>query len=159
MIKPDMTGQRYRLQDVPTLGSAIAKVAQPGLAIGLIGDLGSGKTTLVRAILSALGHIGDVPSPSFALIQPYAPPAVHLPVLHVDLYRLSDPEQVHELGLSDALIDHTLLIEWPQCLQDLPANGIGMDHLPLLIFAGDDPDFRLLSTNSHPIWNEVSWPI
>jgi tRNA threonylcarbamoyladenosine biosynthesis protein TsaE len=155
----DIMAKLFRLDDVPALGMAIAAIAAPGLAIGLIGDLGSGKTTLVRAILHALGHTGEVPSPSYALVQPYAPPATRLPVLHVDLYRLNAAEQVYELGLADALSDHILLIEWPQCLQGLPGHGIGMAHLPLLSLAGDDPDFRSLSINDHPIWNNISWPI
>ena len=65
-----------------------------------------------------LGFGGEVPSPSFALVIPYAPPSLRLPVWHVDLYRLDDPTEVEELGLDDALSDSVLLIEWPEGLGD-----------------------------------------
>jgi len=55
-----------------------------------------------------------VPSPSFAIVQPYAPPEVGIPVLHVDLYRIEEPDEIEELGLDDALGDSVLLIEWPE---------------------------------------------
>jgi len=99
-------------------GRVLAKALRPGDVIALSGDLGAGKTCLARGILSGLGLEGDAPSPSFALVIPYAPPAVSIPVWHVDLYRLESAEDAEELGLDDTLSDSVLLIEWPERLGD-----------------------------------------
>jgi len=80
----------------------------------LSGPLGAGKTTLARGALAALGLAGDAPSPSFSLVIAYEPPDVRLPLWHVDLYRIEEPEEIEELGLDDARIDSALLIEWPE---------------------------------------------
>ncbi|MFN9376871.1 MAG: tRNA (adenosine(37)-N6)-threonylcarbamoyltransferase complex ATPase subunit type 1 TsaE, partial [Novosphingobium sp.] len=65
------------------LGARIAAVLRPGDVVALSGGLGAGKTTLARAIIAALGHTGEVPSPSFAIIETYDPPAVRLPLVTV----------------------------------------------------------------------------
>lgn len=95
-------------------GASLAQLAQPGDVILLSGDLGAGKTSLARGFLAALGLAGDAPSPSFAIVQPYAPPEVRMPVLHVDLYRIDDPAEIEELGLDEARYDSVLLVEWPE---------------------------------------------
>ncbi len=95
-------------------GRALAPYLRAGDVIALSGDLGAGKTSFARGILAGLGLLEEAPSPSFALVIPYAPPDVTLPVWHVDLYRLDDPEEVEQLGLDDALIDSALIIEWPE---------------------------------------------
>ncbi len=97
-------------------GRLLAPHLQPGDVIALSGDLGAGKTSLARGILAGLGFAGEAPSPSFALVIPYAPPSVRLPVWHVDLYRLDHAAEAEELGLGDALWDSVLLIEWPERL-------------------------------------------
>lgn len=93
------------------LGATLAASLAPGDLVVLNGDLGVGKTALARAIIRTLSGdaIMDVPSPTFALVQPYDTPAG--PVLHADLYRLGDPREVDELGLLDnpAAI---VLVEW-----------------------------------------------
>ena len=96
------------------LGAAIAGVLRPGDVVALTGGLGTGKTTLARAVIAALGHAGEVPSPSFAIIQTYDPPAVRLPLVHADFYRLTRPEEADELGLDDYRSGAALLAEWPQ---------------------------------------------
>lgn len=106
----------FGLDQVGAIGAKIADILRPGDAVGLSGGLGAGKTTLSRAILSTLGLAEEAPSPSFAIIQPYAPPETRFPVLHVDLYRIDDPAETMELGLDDARDDHLLLIEWPERL-------------------------------------------
>ncbi len=96
------------------LGARLAALVAPGDVITLSGTLGAGKTSIARGLLAALGLVGEAPSPSFAIVQPYAPPEVRLPVLHVDLYRIDDPNEIEELGLDDAAGDSVLLIEWPE---------------------------------------------
>jgi tRNA threonylcarbamoyladenosine biosynthesis protein TsaE len=92
-------------------GAALAAVARAGDVITLSGPLGVGKTALARGFIAALGHQGDVPSPSFAIVQPYD--ELELPVWHVDLYRIEDRGEIEELGL-DAASDAVLLVEWPE---------------------------------------------
>ena len=97
-------------------GAAMAPLLRAGDVVALYGDLGAGKTTFARGLLAALGLPGEAPSPTFAIVQAYAPPEVRLPLAHVDLYRLRDPDEAEELGLDDALADGALLIEWPERL-------------------------------------------
>ena len=102
--------------ETEAIGAAIAARLRPGDIVALEGALGMGKTTLARGLLAALGFVGEVPSPTFAIVQPYAPPDVRLPVWHVDLYRLEDAGETEELGLEEALEEGALLVEWPDRL-------------------------------------------
>ncbi|MDR7103443.1 tRNA (adenosine(37)-N6)-threonylcarbamoyltransferase complex ATPase subunit type 1 TsaE [Croceicoccus sp. BE223] len=95
------------------LGRGIADRLRPGDVVALTGGLGAGKTTLARAIVAALGHEGEVPSPTFAIIQTYDPPGVRLPLVHADFYRLEHPEEALELGLDDYRHGAALIAEWP----------------------------------------------
>ncbi len=106
-----------RLEDpaaTEAFGAKLAAHVKAGDVIALTGTLGAGKTSLARGLLAALGLIGEAPSPSFAIVQPYAPPEVRLPVLHVDLYRIDDPDEIVELALDDARNDSVLIVEWPE---------------------------------------------
>jgi tRNA threonylcarbamoyladenosine biosynthesis protein TsaE len=94
------------------LGARIAASLRPGDVITLSGPLGAGKTALARAVLRAAGHAGEVPSPTFAIVQPYD--ELDPPIWHCDLYRLEEPEELEELGLDTVLEDGTLLVEWPE---------------------------------------------
>ena len=95
-------------------GASLASLVEAGDVILLTGDLGAGKTSLARGLLRALGLEGEAPSPSFAIVQSYAPPETRLPVLHVDLYRIDSPDEMEELGLDDALANSVMLVEWPE---------------------------------------------
>lgn len=101
-------------QATEALGASLAAVLRAGDVIALSGPLGAGKTSVARGLLRALGLQGEAPSPSFAIVQPYAPPEVRVPVLHVDLYRIDDPEEIEELGLEEGLADSVLVVEWPE---------------------------------------------
>ena len=95
-------------------GARIAAVLRAGDVVALAGGLGAGKTTLARAIIAALGYIGEVPSPSFAIIETYDPPLLRLPLVHADFYRLEDPSELAELGLDHYREGAALLAEWPE---------------------------------------------
>ncbi len=96
------------------LGANLARVlGQGGAVLYLQGELGTGKTTLTRALLRALGHSGVVRSPSYTLIEPYE--LGSRSAFHLDLYRLSAPQELEFLGLRDLDPTHDLiLIEWPE---------------------------------------------
>ncbi len=115
---------RFLPDDAATavLGQALASGLRPGALVLLYGDLGAGKTALARAIVRAL--VGDpdheVPSPTFALVQPYQAGVV--PILHADLYRLGNPREIDELGLLDNP-DAIVLVEWPERAPDLEKSA------------------------------------
>ncbi len=95
------------------VGAAIAELLADGLIIYLHGDLGTGKTTLVRGLLRALGHVGAVKSPTYTLIEPYEIGPRH--INHFDLYRLVDAEELEYLGIRDMLAERSvMLFEWPE---------------------------------------------
>jgi tRNA threonylcarbamoyladenosine biosynthesis protein TsaE len=95
------------------LGARLARVGLQTGVIGLEGELGTGKTTLVRGWLRALGVKGPVRSPTFTLIEPYE--VSQGQVYHFDLYRLSNPEELEYLGARDYFVTGSLcLIEWPE---------------------------------------------
>ena len=95
------------------LGQRIAASLREGDVIALEGGLGAGKTTLARAILSGLGHEGEVPSPTFTIIETYDAPPLRVAVAHADFYRLDDPSEAIEIGLDDYREGAVLLAEWP----------------------------------------------
>lgn len=114
------------LTETAALGARIAAALRPGDAIALGGDLGAGKTTLARAILTALGVRENMPSPTFTLVQRYDTPG-GLTVHHYDLYRIEHPEEIDELGLDEALSEGAVLIEWPERAGDrLPADVLNL---------------------------------
>lgn len=119
-----MTQSLFLADDDATaaLGRSLATLLRPGDFVLLEGDLGAGKTALARSIIRAL--VGDdrldVPSPSFALVQPYE--ANGQPILHADLYRLGDAREVDELGLFDRA-DAIVLVEWPERSAEVVANA------------------------------------
>jgi tRNA threonylcarbamoyladenosine biosynthesis protein TsaE len=94
------------------LAARLAAVVREGDVIALKGELGAGKTTFARAFIRAMGGIGEVPSPTFTLVQVYELPAAT--VWHFDGYRLRDPEEAWELGIEDAFAEGVSLIEWPE---------------------------------------------
>lgn len=99
------------LAAVAAFGARIAARLRAGDVVALTGDLGAGKTTLARAIIAALGHPGEVPSPTFTIIETY--PDLDPPLVHADFYRLEHPREAGELGLDDYREGAALLAEWP----------------------------------------------
>ncbi len=122
---------RHLLPDLAamaTFGAAIAKVLRPRDVVALEGGLGAGKTTLARGIIAALGYLGEVPSPTFTIIELYESPPLKLPVIHADFYRLKHPSEVIELGLDDYRDGAALIAEWPD-----HAGGFGHEPTCLSI--------------------------
>jgi len=107
---------RIRLQGAEAqdaFGQRIAGVLSAPCVVYLQGNLGTGKTTLVRGVLRGLGHVGSVRSPTYTLLEPYE--LGRMTLYHLDLYRLGDPEELEFLGLRDLLNDESvLLVEWPE---------------------------------------------
>jgi len=111
-------------KDTDHLGQTLSAFAAPGDCILMRGQIGAGKSALARAFIRArLGADTDVPSPTFTLVQTYEHEDVE--IWHADLYRLTDPQEVVELGLVDAMEDQICLIEWPELLDDIsPAKAL-----------------------------------
>lgn len=142
----------YNLDDAERIGVAIGLALMSGDVVALSGDLGAGKTTLARAMLKARGLVGEAPSPTFAIVQPYAPPEVDLPIAHVDLYRIEDEGELIELGLDDYLYDGVLLIEWPERLGSQGWPGA------LSITISGSGDARVLTADVPTSWGS-RWPL
>jgi tRNA threonylcarbamoyladenosine biosynthesis protein TsaE len=105
-------------KEMKALGAKLIKACDRGGVITLEGDLGTGKTTIVRGALEACGITSGVRSPTYTLIENYE--IDNLSVAHFDLYRLGDAEELEYLGFRDYLNSHTLcLIEWPQRAEEL----------------------------------------
>ncbi len=126
------------------LGARLASTLRPGNILYLSGDLGAGKTTLVRGLLHTLGHRGAVKSPTYTLVEPYQIGDWRL--FHWDLYRLADPEELDFLGLRDQIDGQAaLLIEWPERGQgELPAADVEI----ALSYAGEGRACRLIALSS-----------
>lgn len=111
------------LSRTKALAQALAARVRAGDCLALWGDLGAGKTEFARALLRALGVTEDVPSPTFALVQPYDTDAG--PVAHFDLYRIESEADLDEIGFEAALDDGIVLVEWPgRAGRRLPADRL-----------------------------------
>ena len=107
------------------LGRKLSTYVKAGVVFSLSGKLGSGKTTLARAIIrNACNSVGDIPSPTFNLVQSYEV-FTGFEIWHLDLYRLNSIEEAMMLGLEEAFIEHCCIIEWPGLIkQIIPPHSI-----------------------------------
>jgi tRNA threonylcarbamoyladenosine biosynthesis protein TsaE len=121
-------------------GAALGQCLRPGDFVALHGDLGAGKTTLARAVIQSLNPAEtEVPSPTFTLVQEYPGP-----LYHFDLYRLSSPEEVRELGWEEAR-EGICLVEWPERLGPLLPDSSSDNRFDLRLDYGTSEQSRRLS--------------
>jgi tRNA threonylcarbamoyladenosine biosynthesis protein TsaE len=130
----------------PDAGARRGHDAAPGGALVFLeGDLGAGKTTLVRGLLRGLGHRGPVRSPTYTLVETYELPGAL--VHHLDLYRIADPEELEYLGIRDLLDGNSLvLVEWPERgagVLPAPDIRVHIEHLQ---------EGRRLGFDAKPAW-------
>jgi tRNA threonylcarbamoyladenosine biosynthesis protein TsaE len=128
---------RLSADDLNRFGEALGRALAAPAVIGLSGELGSGKTTLVQAICRGLGAHAPATSPTYALVHQYD--ARGIPVYHVDCYRLKSPDEARDLGFEDMTRDRAIvLVEWPE------RAGAWVPPLDrhFRLSHGDQPDLR-----------------
>jgi tRNA threonylcarbamoyladenosine biosynthesis protein TsaE len=129
------------------LAVRVAAASRLGDLIALSGELGSGKTSFARAFIRARGLAGEVPSPTFTLVEIYDAGGA-LPVWHFDLYRLKSASEIIELGLDEALAEGVSLIEWPERL----GAAMPAERLELALAPGSDAGARIATLTASPGW-------
>ena len=138
-------------QDTARLAQRLAPVLVKGDCILLVGHIGAGKTAFARALIrSLIGENEDVPSPTFTLVQTYE--TAEFEIWHCDLYRLSQPDEVMELGLDAALDEAVTIIEWPDRLGELvPEVAITLEFAAMT-------DHHLVTVTAPDIWGgRLDW--
>jgi tRNA threonylcarbamoyladenosine biosynthesis protein TsaE len=121
-------------------GRALAPALTAGMVVTLVGDLGAGKTTLVRGVLRGMDIVGAVKSPTYTLVEPYAVSSLYL--YHFDFYRLKDPEEWEAAGFREYFGKHAIcLVEWPE-----RARGLLPRADLELVFTITDPGRTLSAT-------------
>jgi len=127
-------------QELVHWGEELGRAITAPLLVTLTGELGVGKTTLVKAISLGYGVREEITSPTYALVHEYRAPKSA--VFHIDLYRLDSPEQLTNLGWDEIVSSRSLvLVEWPE----RAGARLPEDHLPIdLDYVPGDPDRRIL---------------
>ncbi|MGH6803650.1 MAG: tRNA (adenosine(37)-N6)-threonylcarbamoyltransferase complex ATPase subunit type 1 TsaE, partial [Methyloceanibacter sp.] len=135
------------LVQLDILASRLALLLDAGDVIALSGPLGAGKTTFARALITRLGSEGEVPSPTFALMQRYETPRLIL--THCDFYRL-EPSELDELGLDDAVSEGAVIVEWPE----RASRWLPSDRLDVAMDETTTPDRRRIVLTGQGSWAE-----
>lgn len=153
--KMTLTGE----EATEALARALAEIVQPGELIALEGNLGAGKSTFARAFVRAAldDPACDVPSPTFTLVQTYGS-APGPQIMHADLYRLRDSDEVYDLGLEEDMGDSVTLIEWPDRMPDDWWQGALSVRLAHVSSVDDGARAVTVSAND-PSWRERLQPV
>jgi tRNA threonylcarbamoyladenosine biosynthesis protein TsaE len=144
--QPLHTLERYLSDAAATarVGAALAPTLRGGMIVTLQGDLGAGKTTLVRGVLRARGQQGPIKSPSYGLVEHYPFSSIYF--YHIDFYRFADPSEWETAGLSDCFRDDAVcFVEWPEHA----GSFLPRADLALLLTLASDRDGRVLSARAH----------
>jgi len=161
-LEPHLSSLTFILADEEAtahLGRQLAPALRPGLVVWLQGELGAGKTSLVRALLRALGHRGPVKSPSYALVEIYVISSIYL--YHFDFYRFNFPEEFIDAGFGEYFRDDAIcLVEWP----DKAAAYVPAADLELVLqFTGEGRQLAMLahSPEGQRCLNDFAtrWPV
>jgi len=124
--------------DTKDFGRELAKKLKPGDVVALIGELGTGKTTLTKSIAEGLGITGMITSPTFTIVQEY--PDGRLPLYHFDVYRLNSPEEMDELGYEEYFFGQGVcVVEWADQIAELIPEG----SIMIRIEYGEKEDERI----------------
>ena len=136
----------YNEPDARSFGIALAQRLKPGDVIALIGDLGTGKTTLTKSIAEGLGITEVITSPTFTIVQEYTDG--RLPLYHFDVYRLNDAEEMYELGYEEYFFGRGVcVVEWAdQIMELIPAESV-----IIRIEYGKDEDERIYHIENYPL--------
>ena len=142
----NIVGGVVDLTQLAELAALIARRAIVGDIVALHGDLGTGKTTFVRAALRGLGWKAEVPSPTFTLAQVYDIKGLRL--WHFDFYRLDQAQEAIELGIDEAFADGVSFIEWPERL----AGSLPPTRLDVMLSFAEAPDLRRVAVRGETAW-------
>ena len=136
------------------LAHLVTNKLNQGLVVYLLGDLGAGKTTFTRGFVKGMGHLGNVKSPTYTLVEPYELPPWR--IFHFDLYRLADPEELEFMGIRDYFADDCCcFIEWPDKGKGMIAEA---DLILNIAYSGEKRtiNFQPLSENGQLIVSELT---
>ena len=124
-------------KETERIGEAIGRASEPGTVVALIGDLGTGKTTLTKSIARGLGVTETVTSPTFNIIREYK--TGRIPLYHFDVYRIGDPDEMFELGYEEYFYgDGICVVEWADIIEEL----LPEDAVIICIERGADEEER-----------------
>ena len=140
-------------QETQRLGEQIGRAAKPGMVIALIGDLGTGKTTLTKSIARGLGVTETVTSPTFNIIREYR--SGRLPLYHFDVYRIGDPDEMFELGYEEYFYgDGICVVEWADIIEEL----LPEDAVTICIDRGaseEEREYRITWVDGGLSWENI----